>query len=165
MGFPRGPLRAPAPVRVRGSVFAVGRRVYVACAGDRSARVTLTDDTGKRALGSLGDGTEVTILAWRPGSAGTTQYSVRATESGLEGWLPVGNLRGTEAAISPAPGAPPPPTGRPAPLRVGEFGESGRRFGQHFSVSPRPTVSTLPDSPSRTREGGDSKRRFGQRSE
>jgi len=129
MAFPRGPLRARAPVRIRVSVFAVGRRVYVACAGDRTARVTLTD-TDKRPLATLSDGTEVAILAWRPGWGGTTRYRVRATDSGLEGWLPVGNLRGTEAATSSAPTAPPPPAVPPAPLRGEEFGESGRRFGQ-----------------------------------
>ena len=121
MAFPRGPLRAPAPVRIRVSVFAVGRRVYVACAGDRSARVTLTD-ADERPLATLRDGTEVAILAWRPGWAGAARYRVRATDSGLEGWLPVGNLRSTAA-----PTAPPPPAVRPAPLRVEE---SGRRFGQ-----------------------------------
>src|SRR2546427_8169567 len=143
MAFPRGPHRAPAPVRIRAAVFAVGRRVYVACAGDRSARVVLTDDAGKSPLASLEDGTEVAILAWRPGWAATTQYRVRATASGLEGWLPVGNLRSTEATISSASTAPPPPAGRPAPLRVGE---SGQRFGQLSPVSPRPTGSTLPDT-------------------
>jgi len=129
MAFPRGPLRAPAPVRIRVSVFAVGRRVYVACAGDRSACVTLTD-ADERPLATLRDGTEVAILAWRPGWGGTTQYRVRATDSGLEGWLRVGNLRGTEAATSPVTTAPPPPGVSPAPLRGEEFGESGRRFGQ-----------------------------------
>lgn len=130
MGFPRGPLRAPAPVRIRAVVFAVGRRVYVACAGERSARVALTDEADKKALASLGDGTEVAILAWRPGWAGTARYRVRATDSGVEGWLPVGNLRSTEVAISPEPTALPPPGGYPASLRVGDSGESGRRFGQ-----------------------------------
>ena len=129
MGFPRGPHRAPAPVRIRAAVFAVGRRVYVACAGDRSARAVLTDDGGKSPLASLEDGTEVAILAWRPGWAGTTQYRVRATASGFEGWLPVGNLRSTAAAVASAPPVPPPPAG-PAPLRLGEFGTPGRRFGQ-----------------------------------
>ena len=132
MAFPRGPLRAPAPVRIRVAVFAVGRRVYVACAGDRLARVMLTDDGGKRPLASLGDGAEVTILAWRPGWAGNTQYRVRATDSGLEGWLPVDNLRLTEAAIAPAPTVPPPPVVQPAPLRVGGVADSGRRFGRRF---------------------------------
>ena len=128
VGFPRGPLRAPAAVRIRVSVFAVGRRVYVACGGDRSAGVTLTDDSGTRPLASLGDGTEVAILAWRPAWAGTTRYRVRATASGLEGWLPVGNLRSTEAVISPAPTA---AARRPAPVRAGESGEAGRRSVQH----------------------------------
>jgi hypothetical protein len=125
MGFPRGPLRVPAPVRIRVSVFAVGCRVYVACAGDGPARVTLTDEADKRPLASLDDGSEVAILGWRPGWGGHTRYRVRVTDSGLEGWLPVGNLRRTKAAI-----VPPPPAGRPAPLRVEESGESGRRFGQ-----------------------------------
>lgn len=102
MGFPQGPLRAPARARVRVAVFAVGHRAYVACAGDRSARVTLTDHADTTPLASLGDGSEVAILAWRPGWGGNTRYHVRATDSGLEGWLPVGNLRGTAAAGSPS---------------------------------------------------------------
>src|SRR5213593_2248007 len=105
MGFPRGPLRAPAPVRIRVAVFPVGRRVYVACADERPARVALTDEAGTRPLMSLGDGTEVAILAWRPGWAGATRYRVRATDSGFEGWLPVGNLRGTKAATALPPPA------------------------------------------------------------
>ena len=132
MGFPRGPLRAPAPVRIRVAVFPVGRRVYVACADERPARVALTDEAGTRPLMSLGDGTEVAILAWRPGWAGATRYRVRATDSGLEGWLPVDNLRLTEAAIAPAPTVPPLPVVQPAPLRVGAVAGSGRRFGQRF---------------------------------
>jgi len=33
----------------------------------------MTDEAGTRPLTSLGDGTEVAILAWRPGWAGTTR--------------------------------------------------------------------------------------------
>jgi len=128
MGFSRGVPRAPAAVRVRAAVFAVGRRVYVACVGDRSGPVTLTDDSGKKPLASLTDGAEVAILAWRPGWAGTTRYRVRATASGFEGWLPVGNLRSTEAAILPAATAP--AAVGPAPVQLGDSGGSGRRFGQ-----------------------------------
>jgi hypothetical protein len=130
MGFPRRPLPAPASVRKHAAVFAVGRRVYVACTGDGSARVTLTDDAGQRPLATLNDGTEVSILAWRPSWAGKTQYRVHVTASGLEGWLSVANLRSTEAAISSPPTGPPPQAVRPAPLRGGKFGESGHRFGQ-----------------------------------
>ena len=132
MAFPSRPRRAPAPVPIRVPVFAVGRQVYVAGAGEPSARVTLMDDAGKKPLASLDDGTQVAILGWRPGWAGTARYRVRATGSGLEGWLGVGNLRYTEAAISSAPTAPPLPDVRPAPLRVGDLGGSGRRFGQPF---------------------------------
>jgi len=130
MGFPRRPLRAPAPVRIDASVFAVGRHVYVACTRGGSTRVTLTDDAGKMALATLSDGTEVTILAWRPGWAGSTLYRVRATATGLEGWLPVGNLRSTEAAISAAPTPAPAPAVPSAPPRAAEDADSGRRFGQ-----------------------------------
>jgi hypothetical protein len=133
MAFPSRPRRAPAPVpTIRVPVFAVGQQVYVACAGDRSARATLTDDAGKKPLASLGDGAQVAILGWRPGVAGTARYRVRATDSGLDGWLPVGNLRLTEAAIAPAPTASPLPAVDPAPLRVGGVAGSGRRFGQRF---------------------------------
>ena len=125
MAFPRAPLRTPAPARVRVAVFAVGRRVYVAGAGGRSSRATLTDGA-EQPLASLGDGSEVTILAWLPGWAGTTRYRVRVTDSGLEGWLPVGDLRGTEAAISSPPSVPPPPAAHTS-LRAEA---SGRRFGQ-----------------------------------
>jgi len=90
----------------------------------------LTDDDGKKPIASLRDGTAVVILAWRPAAGGTTRYRVRATDSGFEGWLPVGNLRGTEAAVTSAPPASPPPAVRPAPLRGDELGESGHRFGQ-----------------------------------
>jgi len=127
MGFPRGPLRKPAPVRVRVAIFAVGRRVYVACAGDPSARVTLTDEADKTPITSLGDGAEVAILGWRPGWAGNIRYHVRATDSGLEGWLPVASLRGTEATVPSAVTTLPPPVHNPARLRVEE---SGHRFGQ-----------------------------------
>jgi hypothetical protein len=89
----------------------------------------LTDDAGKKPLESLGDGDEVAILAWRPGWAGNTRYCVRAADTGLEGWLPVANLRTTEVALSPVPSAPPP---TPVPVRssFSGSGDSGHRFGQ-----------------------------------
>jgi len=65
------------------------RRVYVACAGDPSARVTLTDEADKTPITSLGDGAEVAILGWRPGWRATFGTTSGATDSGLEGWLPV----------------------------------------------------------------------------
>jgi hypothetical protein len=96
MAFSRGPLRASAPPRPRVAVFAVGRRVHVACAAGRSEGATLTaaDD---QPLAILRDGAEVAIVGWRPGWSGGTRYGVRVTASGLEGWLGVGNLRGTAA--------------------------------------------------------------------
>jgi hypothetical protein len=133
MAFPRGPVRAPAPVRIRVAVFAVGRRVYIACAGDRSSGVTLTDDSGRTPVASLGDGTEVAIVAWQPGWVGNTRYRVRATVSGVEGWVGVGNLRSTEAAIASIPAAPAAPAVHSAAaFHAGEPTTSGRRFGQRF---------------------------------
>jgi hypothetical protein len=130
MPFPRGPLRAPAIPRIRVPVFAVGQRIYVACGGYPWTPATLTDDAGKRPLASLGDGTEVAILGWRPGWGGGTRYRVRATDSGLEGWLPVGNLRATAAAPASAPTTSTPAAVPPAARGREELAESGRRFGQ-----------------------------------
>jgi hypothetical protein len=128
MAFSRSS-RAPKPVRPHVTVFPVGGRVYVMCAGNESARATLTDDTGTQLLATLADGTEMMILGWRPGWSGTARYRVRSTETGLEGWLRVGNLRGTEAPTFPAPAVATPPAVS-SPQRSGEqVGDSTRPFG------------------------------------
>ena len=137
MAFARGPLiRTPATTRARDAVFAVGGRAEVSGAGDRSPSATLTDETGKVAIGNLGDGTSVVVLAWRPGWAGNTRYLVRTTSSGAEGWLAVGNLRRLPVVVAtPKPAAVVPsvrvgrpraaarretgaPAGKPAPARA-----------------------------------------------
>jgi hypothetical protein len=102
MGFPQGSFRKPSPVRIRTAVFAVGRRVRVACSDSRPPRVALTDDAGANPQESLADGTEVEILAWRPRGSAGTRYLVRSTRNGLEGWLAVGNLRSAQSAVSSA---------------------------------------------------------------
>ena len=129
MRFTRSPLGASSSARPRAAVFAVGRRIYVACPNGSSSCVTLTDDLGTVPVGSLVDGSEVTIVAWRPGVAGKTRYRVRATDTGIEGWVAVGELRSTKIAIAPAPAAAP-QSSNPAPPRVSAFGDSVRRFGQ-----------------------------------
>jgi len=129
MGSFQDRFRAGPSVRTRESVFAVGRRVYVACVGERLAHVALTDDGGADARTVLADGTEVEILAWRPRGSRGTRYRVRATRDGREGWLAVDNLRGTPSAVS-APVAPSPAATDPAPLRPTASGDSRRRFGQ-----------------------------------
>jgi hypothetical protein len=121
--------RAAPLVRTQASVFAVGRRVYVACAGDSLAHVALTDDAGADARTRLADDTEVEILAWRPRKSHGTRYRVRATRDRLEGWLAVENLRSTPSAVS-APIAPAPAATGPAPLSATASGDAGRRFGQ-----------------------------------
>jgi hypothetical protein len=80
----------------------------------------LTDESGKTPLASLDDGVEVRILGWRPGWAGTTRYRVRATLSGLEGWLLESDVRGTEVSV---------PVGPPTPA-VEDPAGSARRFGE-----------------------------------
>ena len=112
--------RPPAPVRKRAEVFAVGRRVYVTCKGDRAARTILMDESDKTPLATLDDGIEVGILAWRPGWAGRTRYRVRAILSGLDGWLLETDLRGTKRFV-------PAVTATPA---VEQATDSGRRFGE-----------------------------------
>jgi len=122
--------RAAPPVQRQASVFAVGRRVYVASAGDGLTHVVLTDDAGADARTHLTDGTEVEILAWRPRKFDGTRYRVRVTREGFEGWLAGDNLRSTPVAISA-------PMERPAatasvPRAMG-LGDAGRRFGQRAS--------------------------------
>jgi hypothetical protein len=129
MGSFQDRFRAGPPLRTRASVFAVGRRVYVACVGERLAHVALTDDGGADARTALADGSEVEILAWRPSGSRGIRYRVRATRDGREGWLAVENLRGTPSAVS-APVAPATAATDPAPLRATASGESRGRFGQ-----------------------------------
>ena len=120
MAFSRGPMRAPTPTRTRGAVFAIGRLVHVTSPAGRSMSVSLTDDTGDKCLASLGDGTEVAIVAWRPNGATGTRYCVRTTDSAVEGWIPVGNLRSKDPIVVPSNPKPPVVTASPAvPLRVG----------------------------------------------
>jgi hypothetical protein len=85
-------------------VFAIGRHVFVACA-TTSAGVMLTDDSGANAHGKLRDGTEVEIVAWRPRGTAGTRYLVRSPLHGIEGWLGVGQLRGTRAKVTAAAAA------------------------------------------------------------
>jgi hypothetical protein len=121
--------RAAPLVRVRRpvSVFAVGRRVYVACAGDGPTHVTLTDAAGADARTHLSDGTEVEILAWRPRKFDGTRYRVRVTREGFEGWLAGDHLRSTPVAIS-APMKPPAATA--SVPRAMDPRDAARRFGQ-----------------------------------
>ena len=125
--------RAAPPVRTQASVFAVGRRVYVACAGDRLGHVALTDDAGADALTRLADGTEVEILAWRPRGSDGTRYCVRSTCNGVMGWLPVDNLRNTRAAAPVPVEAPSVPGSDSLPAVVPDDGK--RRFGQRAARS------------------------------
>lgn len=105
MSYPGGRFRstAPAPARdrSRAAVFAVGRRVFVACPGARVAGVTLTDDSGATPCGSLRDGAEVEIVAWRPLGSQGTRYRVRSSR-GIEGWLGVADLRSSKVAQATA---------------------------------------------------------------
>jgi hypothetical protein len=101
--FSRGSKSAAPTLRMRVPVFAVGQTVYVAGIAGSRARVPLTDDAGTLPLANLGDGTAVSILGWRPRSATSARYQVRATVTGVEGWLSVENLRRTRKATPVVP--------------------------------------------------------------
>ncbi len=99
--FPRGPKNSPT-LRMRVPVYAVGQTVFVARSAGSRAAVPLTDDGGTLNVAKLGDGTPVCILGWRPRSPTSASYQVRTTATGLEGWLPVENLRRTAKAVPTA---------------------------------------------------------------
>jgi hypothetical protein len=82
-------------------VLGVGSRVVVTCRNGGSGSVTLTDDTGTRALATVDDGVEVEILAWRPRRGGDTRYRVASTTGGIEGWLGAANLQARQSSASP----------------------------------------------------------------
>ncbi len=137
-----------------GPVMAIGQRVFVDSAGNRSGSVALGDVSGKNPSAvHLVDGSEVQVVAWRPRGANETRYRVQ-TAQGVDGWLPAENLRSGLVAVprtEPSVVAPPATMGassgtRPfgqrrhsegasdvvAPDSVREATDgSGRRFGQH----------------------------------
>src|SRR2546430_16726692 len=108
---PRFPSARPA--RSSTPVLSVGRRVFVNCPRDEGS-VSLTDALGKGGAGSLPDGAEVEILAWRPRGPGGARYQVQSTRDRVEGWLSADHLRALAAGVpsafsasGPAPLAPP----------------------------------------------------------
>ena len=107
MPFPQSPfsaLRARRPQATdphdRGLVLGVGRRAFAA--GGPRGFVTLTDDNGAVALGSLADGEEVEILAWVPRRA-ATRYRVRSLTNSAQGWLGAASLRAGADSKLPQP--------------------------------------------------------------
>ena len=146
---PRSPSRSTP-------VIAVGQRVFVDSAGNRSGSVVLADENGKvLSAVSLADGVEVEVVAWRPRGASDTRYRVRTSSGGADGWVPADNLRRALVSVpAPEPTTPGqatavtdadgrrfgqrshtqrlPPSGSPAPAQpVSVADTGGRRFGQH----------------------------------
>src|SRR5439155_21562901 len=118
------PPRFPAvrPARAARPVLSVGRRVLVNCPRDEG-RVALTDAFGNGGAGSLPDGADVEILAWRPRGPSGARYQVQSTRDGLEGWVSADHLHAPAALASPtpvptpAPAVAPPRTSAMRPLR------------------------------------------------
>jgi len=123
MSFPRGPRRGPIPARVRGAVLAVGCRVSVRSTEGVPPRVTLMD-AGDASVGRyLVDGAEVEIVGWRPSGSRGVRYQVRATQTGLEGWVAEASLRDPATAASPTAFV-------SERLQAPAAADTGRRFGQ-----------------------------------
>lgn len=135
MRFNRGSARPTPPSRTRPQVFAVGGLAYVAQSADGPSRVTLTDDPGKTALGSVVDGTAVAILGWRPGGE-ATRYRVRVRDTEVEGWLGVANLRRTQVATTPPRAHDPTPVLPPSSLAPSPV--AARGSGSDVADPPRP---------------------------
>jgi hypothetical protein len=108
-------------------VLSVGRRVFVNASsrGASGDRVALMDEAGTTICGTLADGAEVEILAWRPRGATGPRYRVHS-EDGRDGWLPAENLRVSLTRVIEAARE---PEERRAP--AGEP-DTRRRFGQTF---------------------------------
>src|SRR5262245_52080874 len=85
------------PAASASPVLAVGRRVFVNCAGDRQGSGTLMDENDHVPQGRLADGIEVVVMAWRPRGSAGTRYRVQGAD-GADGWLHAVNLRTTLAA-------------------------------------------------------------------
>ena len=149
----------PRPPSRSTPVMAVGQRVFVNSAGNRSGSVTLADVSGKvLSTVHLADGIEVEVVAWRPCGVSGTRYRVREPH-GADGWLPAENLR---RVLTPLP-PPEPPTSAQARI-VADAG--GRRFGQRSQPERAPSAASLPPTslpparPAPAVAGGG--RRFGQ---
>jgi hypothetical protein len=112
-----------SPPKVRSRVWAVGSRAYVH--SPANAAIVLTDEFDKVASGSLDDGAEVEVRAWRPRSVPGARYHVRSRD-GAEGWLGVADLRSTRDSPSAAPV---PAVAPPSEPETG-FVSYSRRFGQ-----------------------------------
>ena len=87
-----------SPPKAARRVWAVGSRAYVH--SPASAAIVLTDEFEKVASGSLDDGAEVEVRAWRPRGVPGARYHVRARD-GAEGWLGVEHLRSTRELPPP----------------------------------------------------------------
>src|SRR2546422_5134140 len=124
MSFQPPRFSSARPARSSTPVLSVGRRVFVNCPRDEGS-VSLTDALGKGGAGSLPDGAEVEILAWRPRGPGGARYQVRSTRDGVEGWVSADHLRAPGALARTA--AEPAPATAPAAVAVDD---SPRRFGR-----------------------------------
>jgi hypothetical protein len=99
--------RAPGFVPVGGPpgskdrpALAVGSRAVVAGRAHGSG-VMLTDDSGTIVVGTIPDGTEVEVVAWRPRRGGDTRYRVAPAGGGPEGWVHATSLRPCEVVAPP----------------------------------------------------------------
>ena len=135
MDVPQRPFFPQTPTRTRGggAVLAVGRRVLVSCPSGTTGHATLTDAKGTTPLATLPHGAEVEILGWQPRGAGGTRYSIRSSESGVEGWV------GGESLRAPVP-PPPPATATLAeasrPAKATSPAAAPRRSGERAAAKP-----------------------------
>lgn len=91
-------LRQPAGSRA--PVLGVGWRVLVTTGASALPSVGLMDAMGN-AVGSVADGAEVEILAWRPGRSVDPRYRVRSVSDRAEGWIEAANLAQKQSSLVP----------------------------------------------------------------
>jgi hypothetical protein len=150
LAFPSSRRSIPRPPRLA-FVLAVGQHVFVNSPGSPPRPVALGDESGTLLSGEhLIDGVEVEVLAWRPRGASDTRYRVRAN-SGIDGWLPAGNLRKSLVPL------PPPASPMPAQAAV-PADKNGRPFGRRSHVEMQSPPPLTPPARSAAKGG----RRFGE---
>ncbi len=97
MAFGKTYSSAPSRKQPKGTVFGIGRRVFVNWPRKGSIMLPATDRNGGPLDNDLADGQELEILSWQPRSSLGLIYEVRRLQDDTEWWISASHLRATGA--------------------------------------------------------------------